>query len=119
MEEHLYKKAQQRVKKKKNFFKDVTGFLSFSIFLFAINIWFSPGFLWCLFPIGFYALSILITYIDLVRDRIVDDWEEKELEKEYKKLLEKRENSIIPDSDKLDLEAIKPKVPKWNDRDLV
>ena len=119
MEDHLYKKAQRRVKKKKNFFKDLTGFISFSIFIFVVNIWFSPGFLWCLFPIGFYALSILITYIDLVRDRFVDDWEEKELEREYRKLLERKENSTLYHEDELDLESIKQRIQKWNDRDLV
>ncbi len=119
MEDHIYNKAKKKVQRKKNLFKDITGWVSTSIFLFFINLFFTPGFLWCLFPIGFYGLSILITYVDLISERFDDDWEEKELEREYRKLLKKQEGSELPIDALYDLDQMKKVIPKWNEKDLV
>lgn len=118
MEENLYRKALKRVNRKKNLAKDIFGFLSTSLFLIAINLFTNPSFLWCVFPIGFYFLSILVSYFDFIKEQFVDDWEEGQVEKEYKKLLRKN-SSTFPEGEGLDLEEMRDRLPKWNERDFV
>jgi hypothetical protein len=119
MEDQLYEKARRRVARKKRLFKDLVGFVSTSVFLLFINLMFSPGYLWAMWPIGFYAISIIITYLDLIRETFEEDWEEKALTREYHRLKEKK-NSTHPEAeDLLDLDEIKEKSPRWNDQDFV
>lgn len=62
--EELYKKAAKRVKKKREFRGHFVTYLITSVFLFVINMVTSPGYLWCLWAIGGWGMSILFHYFD-------------------------------------------------------
>ena len=62
--EQLYKKARKRVKKKREFRGHFITFAVVSVFLFLLNLFTSPGYLWCLWAVGGWGLSIVFHYFD-------------------------------------------------------
>ena len=63
-QEELYKRARKRVKKKREFRGHLTTYLICSVFLVILNMTTSPGYLWCLWAIGGWGMSILFHYFD-------------------------------------------------------
>ena len=62
--EELYRQAQKRVKKKRAFRGHFTTYVVMSAFLFVLNMVTSPEYLWCLWGIGGWGISIIFHYFD-------------------------------------------------------
>lgn len=62
--EELYRQARKRVKKKRSFRGHFTTFAVMSVFLFVLNMVTSPEYLWFLWAVGGWAISIIFHYFD-------------------------------------------------------
>ncbi len=121
MENADYEKARKRVTEKKKFYKEALSWLSVCIMLFTINILTSPRFFWCIFPIGFGSIGLIMKFFKLHGGSCLDNWEEKEIEREVKKINRKgkRINPVDLPEDELDLEEVPRPIKTWNDKDFV
>ena len=125
-EEEAYIKAKKKVKAKKGFYMHFGSFCATTLFLFTINYLTSPDFWWFLFPTLGWGIGIVVQYIALfgISTPSGEDWEDKELEKEMRKI--KRQHFVEPDEenitlpdDKLELKEFKKLRDEWDDRDFV
>ncbi|MDA8972684.1 2TM domain-containing protein [Saprospiraceae bacterium] len=125
-EEEIFIRANKKVKAKKGFFVHFGVFCATVLFLFTINFLTSPKFWWFLFPTLGWGIGIVAHYIGVfgISDPSVEDWENKELEKEMRKI--KRQFFIEPESknvplpdDKLELKEFKKLRNEWEDKDFV
>jgi len=125
-EEEIFIRANKKVKAKKGFFVHFGVFCATVLFLFTINFLTSPKFWWFLFPTLGWGIGIVAHYIGVfgISDPSVEDWENKELEKEIRKI--KRQFFIEPESknvplpdDKLELKEFKKLRNEWEDKDFV
>ena len=125
-EEEIFIRANKKVKAKKGFFVHFGVFCATVLFLFTINFLTSPKFWWFLFPTLGWGIGIIAHYIGVfgISDPSVEDWENKELEKEMRKI--KRQFFIEPESknvplpdDKLELKEFKKLRNEWEDKDFV
>jgi hypothetical protein len=125
-EEEIFIRANKKVKAKKGFFVHFGVFCATVVFLFTINFLTSPKFWWFLFPTLGWGIGIVAHYIGVfgISDPSVEDWENKELEKEMRKI--KRQFFIEPESknvplpdDKLELKEFKKLRNEWEDKDFV
>jgi hypothetical protein len=125
-EEEIFIRANKKVKAKKGFFVQFGVFCATVVFLFTINFLTSPKFWWFLFPTLGWGIGIVAHYIGVfgISDPSVEDWENKELEKEMRKI--KRQFFIEPESknvplpdDKLELKEFKKLRNEWEDKDFV
>lgn len=125
-EEEIFIRANKKVKAKKGFFVHFGVFCATVVFLFTINFLTSPKFWWFLFPTLGWGIGIVAHYIGVfgISDPSVEDWENKELEKEIRKI--KRQFFIEPESknvplpdDKLELKEFKKLRNEWEDKDFV
>lgn len=125
-EEEVYRKAKKKVNAKKGFYIHFGSFCATTLFLFTINYLTSPNFWWFLFPTLGWGIGIVSHYITVfgISGPSGEDWEDKELEKEMRKI--KRQNFVepvddditIPD-DELELKEFKKLRDEWDDRDFV
>lgn len=130
MSDEMYRKAQKRVKKKKRFYSHLSSFIAVGIFFLLINVftykhsheW------WFFFPMLPWAVGLIIHYFSVfglpLKDGMTKDWEDKEIEKEMRKLARK-EGKLIDNDDfdidaSLDLKELeKMREKKWDDDELV
>jgi len=120
LENSDYEKARKLVKEKKSIYKEAVSWASVCIMLLLINIITSPGFFWCIFPIGFGSFGLAIKFLKLKSRTYFDDWEEKEIEIELDRIQRRKKlRPVDLPEDNLDLEEIPRKVKKWDDRDFV
>lgn len=127
-EREIYERAKKKVNAKKGFFVHFTCYAIFTIFLFTLNMRTSPEFWWSLFPILGWGMGVVGHYTNVFGLPFAGgDWEEKELEKEMKKLEKRagyqpRENYdddiTVPD-DELELKEFKKLRKEWDDQDFV
>lgn len=125
-EEEAYYKAKKKVKAKKEFYIHFGVFCATILFLFTINFLTSPSFWWFLFPTLGWGIGIVSHYITVfgISGPSGEDWEDKELEKELRKI--KRQHFVEPDDknitlpdDELELKEFKKLRDEWDDRDFV
>ena len=88
-------------KEKKKFNKEVGEFVTTAAILFGINILTSPGYLWCLWAVGFWGAALLGKYVKLKMDDDLDDDYEDYLELDSPKEYEYNDRK------------------NWNEKDLV
>ena len=114
MSEDIYEEAKKRVEKKKKFHSDLSSYLIWSAILLFINFFITRGYLWSLWVIGFWGLGIFQKSIKVYGSPFSSpDWEEKEIEKEMRRLSKsdfpkKKEKTEVENDEK-----------KWNDDELV
>ncbi|MDF1698768.1 MAG: 2TM domain-containing protein [Saprospiraceae bacterium] len=77
-----YKEAKRRVKRKKDFFKEVTSFVGTSGLLIFINVFTSPAYLWCLWAIVPWGITLAMKGLRIASMKNANDWEENEIRKE-------------------------------------
>ena len=127
-EEEIYRKAKKRVKDKKSFHVHFAVYCASVLMFFVINMMTSPEFWWFVFPALGWGIGVASQYVSvygLPWAKIDDGWEEKELEKEMRRL-EKRhgitpeydEDITLPD-DELELKEFKKLRNEWDDQDFV
>ncbi|QCX53180.1 2TM domain-containing protein [Elizabethkingia sp. JS20170427COW] len=83
----VYQKAVKRVKEIKDFYSNLISYCCVIPFLIAINLLFSPGFYWFMFPMLGWGLGVAIHGFSTFG--IGKNWEEKKI----RKLMKKGENS--------------------------
>ena len=80
--DRAYKEAKRRVKVKKEFFKELTTFVGVSILLIFINVFTSPFYLWSLWAIIPWGITLCIKGIKIASFSKSDQWEKNEIRKE-------------------------------------
>jgi hypothetical protein len=138
-EQEIYHKAKKRVNAKKGFFVHFGVYLATVALLFTINyITFNESKIWWAFipsvawGIGIVAHYIIVFGVGIVSQFIAsfgyevpaqDNWEEKELEKEMKRLRDQKiaeeEKEIDSPNEELELKEIEKLRDEFNDNDFV
>ena len=80
--DNAYKEAKKRVKAKKNFYKELSSFVFTSVLLIFINVFTSPYYLWCLWAIVPWGLTLVLKGIKIMSSKKTNEWEREELRKE-------------------------------------
>jgi len=121
--EDQYKRAKKKVKLKKGFFKHLSAYLAVGSFFLALNLITSPYDLWFIFPMLPWSVGLIIHYFNtfgLPGGPLTDEWEERELEKEMRKLDHKVDDvQPLEIEDELELKEFKKLRKEWDDRDFV
>lgn len=84
-DDEKYKRAKRRLEDVKGFYTNLFSYIVINIFLFIINIVFTPGTWWFLFPLIFWGIGVLFHFLGVfVFEKRVfgKKWEEKKI-KEY------------------------------------
>ena len=127
MEEYIYRKARERVRKKKGFYGHLSAYLAVGVFFLVMNMVTDPWDLWFFYPMMPWGVGLLIHYFGVFglpgREKVLTkSWEEREMEKEMQRLRRKHQPPEEAPKDFLDLKDIrkeKVKSKKWDDSDLV
>ena len=77
-----YQEAKERVKNKKKFFKELSSYVGTSLLLIFINVFTSPGYLWCLWAIVPWGITMLVKGLQIMSSSKTSKWEQNELRKE-------------------------------------
>jgi hypothetical protein len=99
-----YKLAEKRVKKKKKFWNHFSVYAIMMAFFFAINMLTYEGVHWWLFIALSWGISVALHYVSAYRIFHSASWEQKEMQKEIKKLY--KNDSSRDDYGALDLDDI-------------
>lgn len=84
-EKKSYYNAKRRVNEIKNFYRNLVSYIIVNIFLFLINLFFSPGVWWFLFVLAIWGIFLVLQFLRLFvfKNKVFgNDWEEKKI-KEY------------------------------------
>jgi hypothetical protein len=121
-----YEKAHKRVQAKKKFYKHLGTYLVMSTFFYILNMLTSPGAWWFYWPMLGWGIGIAMQYVNVFgfpgSGLGSPDWEERELEKEIRRLSpkEKRKDSDMDDYLELrEVEAKKEPQANYREDDLV
>lgn len=87
-EKEIRRRAEKRVEDKLGFFRHLAVYLLVNAFLFGINIWQSPNFLWFLFPLGGWGIALAAHFVTVfvLSGRAVEEWRTREIEREAERL---------------------------------
>jgi hypothetical protein len=80
--DRAYLEAKKRVKVKKDFYKELSSYVGTSILLIYINVFSSPGYLWCLWAIVPWGITLFFKGIKIMSSNQSSQWEENEIRKE-------------------------------------
>jgi hypothetical protein len=127
LDPRLIKKAQKRVKAKKDFRAHLVSYSIIIGFLFVLNMITSPYVKWFIYPALGWGIGLAFHYFAAygILSDDSDEWEERELQKEIAKLQRtKNESGFEGEDDYLELderpqEKMKEKNRRWDDRDFV
>ena len=129
-EQDYIKEAKKRVKKVKDFLSHFYSWAITGIFLLALNLLTSPGFLWALIPILGWGIGLAMHAIDVFGfPGLGKNWEDEALKKEARRLkkraqeldLDEPEAPPRQEQEQLDLPPLKQKEAKtlYKDDELV
>ncbi len=134
MEDPILRKAHKRVKAKKGFYNHLISFISVGTFFLLLNVLTYGGDWWFFFPLLPWLVGVLIHYFSVFgipgTEILTEGWEERELEREVRAILQKEHRlretvsekmgELPPSKDELQLPDLE-KAPekKWSDRDFV
>ncbi len=130
----VIRKAEKRVKAKKGFYVHLGSFISVGVFFLLMNFFTYDGEWWFFFPLLPWLVGVLIHYFVTFgfpgTDILTEGWEERQLEKEVRAILQKgggfprnetemNKELPLPD-DRLELPDPE-KIPekRWSDKDFV
>lgn len=120
------KLAQKRVKKVKDFVSHFSSWVIVGIFLLALNLLTSPGFLWALIPILGWGIGLAFHALEVFGfPGMGKDWEERMLEREAERLRSMGKRMGLPEvpekeEEQLELPEIKKeKDPNYRDDEFV
>lgn len=125
MNKHIYQEAKNRVKKKKKFRDNLSSFIVWGGAMLFINLFITRGYMWSLWVIFFWGLSVLKEAFDIygLPGGNSEDWEEREIQKEMeriKRLGDGSERAVFEEDDIIEeKESVNPPNTKWNEDDLV
>ncbi|MEA4956831.1 hypothetical protein SDC9_07375 [bioreactor metagenome] len=84
-EKKSYYNAKRRVNEVKNFYRNLVSYIIVNIFLFLINLFFSPGVWWFLIVLAIGGIFLFLQFLRLFvfKNKVLgNDWEERKI-KEY------------------------------------
>ena len=84
--DRAYKEAKKRVKAKRKFYNNLISYVGVSILLIFINVFTSPGYLWFLWAIVPWGISLLIQGFKIALAGRTTDWEQKEIRRELRSM---------------------------------
>ncbi|MFZ2898377.1 MAG: 2TM domain-containing protein [Saprospiraceae bacterium] len=115
------KLAEKRVKDVKEFYTHLWAFILCNIFLIALNLLISPGFMWSFIPLLGWGIGLAFhTFEVFGYPGMGRNWEERMLEKEARKIEEQNRRLGVPEEEKLDLPELKKKPEElYKDDELV
>ncbi len=113
-----YKRARQRVKAKKGFYGHLSSYISTGIFFFGLNMLTDPYEVWWYIPMLAWGVGLGIHYCSVFglpgTDILSKEWEDREMEKELRKVGYESEQEIYEEDyldgfeeDELDLRDIR------------
>lgn len=76
------RKAKKRVKVKKEFFKELVVYVSMSLLLLFINLFTNAFYMWSLWAIIPWGITLVVKGINIAASRRSKIWEENEIRKE-------------------------------------
>ncbi len=118
-----YRKAKERVTKKKEFYSHLVTYLSMSVFFIVLNLMTSRGHFWFQWPMIGWGLGVLFHYFDVFGvpgvGGLDEEWEERELRKEMRRL--EQGGSSNTEEEELELRSVRKEEVKknWSEDDLV
>lgn len=120
-------KAQKRVKKKKKFYNHLTTYLIVNFFLLLFNLRVAPVFLWCIFPALGWGIALAFEAVEVFGVPFYgDSWEDREIQKELKKIEAKKrryqeltQDPELDQAEQLELKELQKLRPEWDDSDFV
>ncbi len=116
-------KAQKRVQAKKGFYGHLGAFIAVNTFLFLLNVVTYSGAWWFIFPTLGWSIGLISHYFSAFGlPWLAQDWEEKEMERELKRLEGggSRRRNDNDEEDSLDLKTLQKQSRKnWEEQDLV
>ncbi len=121
--DEIRKKAEKKIKNKKEFYVVAATFISVSIILFVISTFFSGDVVfWIRLPILVLALVLGIIYVSTFGLPFKEDWEEREIEKEMARQMRMNPPALPPaeeltDDDRLELKELERLKRKWDPYD--
>ncbi len=115
--ELIYRKARQKVRKKKLFYRHLGVYLIVMAFLFFLNILTTPGFPWFLFPALGWGLGLAFHYFHLfgwpLTGAGTSEWEERQVEKEIQKMSKRYLSTpVVEETDRLELQPQEKRQPE-------
>jgi len=123
--EDQYRIARKRVNKKKGFYSHASVFMAVGSFFFVLNMLTDPYDIWFFFPLLPWSVGLIIHYLSVFGfpgGALSEEWEEKELEKEMRRLDHKVDHDDPPPyipEDELELKEFKKLRKEWDDKDFV
>lgn len=120
--DRAYKEAKKRVKRKKEFYKELATFVVISLFLLFINVFSSPYYLWALWAIVPWGVGLLIKGIKIVSSSKTSQWEQNEIRKELRAMGKDPDDYVDDQLELRDLEKEEVEYPSskgYNKSDLV
>ena len=134
-EQQIYKRAKERVEKKKGFYKHLSAFIAVGVFFLAMNIFTilkgeSDGSgVWFFFPLLPWSIGLIIHYFTVFglpgSRALSEKWEEEELAREMARLRRRQAGRLeapAEEAEGLDLKELEKEKqvrPGWQDEDLV
>lgn len=125
-EDQQLEQARRRVKEKKKFYNNLTTYLVMGAFFFTLNMLTSPGNWWFYWPMLGWGIGVAIHYFKVFgfpgSGLGSPEWEERELDKEMKRLNPNRKKAGLDLDSHLELkelDANKQKEPSYRNDDLV
>ena len=84
--DRAYKAAKKRVKAKRKFYSSLTSYVGVSLLLIFINVFTAPEYLWCLWAIVPWGITLVMQGAKIMINKRTDEWEQKELRKELRSM---------------------------------
>ena len=88
MYDSLRSRAEERVDRKIKFYRNFTSYIIVNALLFAINWYCTPEFWWVIFPVFFWGIGVLISFLKafIFVDMYDGDYRERKIQEEMEKL---------------------------------
>ena len=122
MDKRKVKKARKRVKDKKEFYEHLYTYLGMAAFFFLLNM-FTGGYMWFYWPMLGWGIGLIFHYINVFGvpgvGQLDENWEQRELRKELRKMDASISDEEILDLDELEQLREKEAQKRWKDEDLV
>ncbi len=118
----MHREARKRVEEKRKFYRQLSVYLTTSVFLFLLNAFTSPSHWWFIYPMLGWGVAIAAQYFQLFgfpgARMAGDDWEAREMEQEMRRL--EAGSGDEQDEDALRLPNMeKPARKNWDEDELV
>ncbi|MEN0050983.1 MAG: 2TM domain-containing protein [Bacteroidota bacterium] len=127
MHEELYKKAKKKVEAKVSFYTCCIVFFFVTIVLLMLGSYLPEISFWLKLPIPIFIMVLTILYLTAfglpTSSTLSEDWQEREIEKEMKKLYQQQKTQLPPleelsETESLELkelERLREKKENWED----